>query len=125
MAAIKLDISKAYNRVEWSYLKAIMLRLGFNERWVSLIMKCISSAEFSILINGEKKGSFKANRGLRQGDPLSPYLFLLVAEGLSYLISQGNNLGHISGFVPMVQLYLIFYLQMIALLYVKQKKVNS
>lgn len=97
MAAIKLDISKAYDRVEWAYLKEIMSRLGFNERWISLIMKCISSAEFSILINGEKKGSFKSYRGLRQGDPLSPYLFLLVAEGLSYLISKENIKGTITG----------------------------
>lgn len=98
LAAIKLDISKAYDRVEWAYLKAIMIRLGFNIRWVDLIMNCISSAEFSIIINGDKKGKFKSGRGLRQGDPLSPYLFLLVAEGLSHLIQKENRAGNISGF---------------------------
>ncbi|MDV3143357.1 MAG: reverse transcriptase family protein [Sweet potato little leaf phytoplasma] len=99
MAALKLDISKAYDRVEWIYLENIMLKLGFNKSWVDLIMKCISTAEFSCLINGEKKGRFHSSRGLRQGDPLSPYLFLIVTEGPSHLISRANNRGSILGFV--------------------------
>lgn len=97
MAAIKIDLSKAYDRVEWTYLKEIMIKLGFNILWIDLILKCITSASFSILINGEKKGHFKASRGLRQGDPLSPYLFLLIAEGLSHLISKANRDSRLSG----------------------------
>lgn len=95
-AALKIDLSKAYDWVEWSYLKEIMLKLGFDLAWVNLVMKCITSASFSILINGEQKGLFEASRGLRQGDPISPYLFLLVTEGLSNLIQGAKSKGLIS-----------------------------
>lgn len=96
MAAVKLDLSKAYDRVEWAFLKEIMCRLGFNERWISLVHNRISTAQFSVIINKEMKGSFHSSRGLRQGDPLSPYLFLLIAEGLSSLISGANMEGRLS-----------------------------
>lgn len=64
-----------------------MLKLGFDCSWVELILRCISSASFSILINGEQTGNFISSKGLHQGDSLSLYLFLLVAEGLSHLIT--------------------------------------
>lgn len=100
IAALKIDISKACDRVEWIYLKENVLRLGFDNAWVELILRCISSTSFTILlINGEQKGNFGSNRGLRQGDPLSPYLFLLVAEGLSHLIVDANNNGNRTGMV--------------------------
>ena len=95
--AIKLDISKAYDRVEWSFLQQIMLKLGFDERWVQLAMATIHIATYSVLINREPKGYISPSRGLKQGDLLSPYLFLLCAEGLSSLIRKVVETKHLHG----------------------------
>ena len=95
--AIKFDMSKAYDKVEWIFLEKLMEKLGFPTRWISLISSCIRSVSFSILVNGESHGYFKPNRGLWQGDPLSPYLFLLCAEGLHSLIQQAKLSGSIKG----------------------------
>ena len=73
--------------------------MGFNEKWIMLVMNCISSVSYSVIINGTTYGNIIPSRGLRQGDPLSPYLFLLCAEGLSALINdvaRNNQLNGIS-----------------------------
>ena len=86
--AIKLDMAKAYDRVEWGYLFSVMRALGFSEAWSLLIMKCVSSVSFSVRVNGVFSEPFKPSRGIRQGDPISPYLFLLAAEGLLCLLKS-------------------------------------
>ena len=77
---LKLDMNKAYYRVEWSFLEKIMRKLGFEERWINLMMICVKTVSYLIIVNGEPKGLIHPTRGIRQGDPLSPFLFLLCTE---------------------------------------------
>jgi hypothetical protein len=95
--ALKLDMKKPYDRVEWEYLRKIMLKLGFHRQWVDIIMRLVTTVSFSVLFNGDRLESFRPSRGIRQGDPISPYLFLLAAEGLSCLLKSRIQSSNLSG----------------------------
>ncbi|KAL4303046.1 hypothetical protein GQ457_10G009690 [Hibiscus cannabinus] len=96
-AVFKLDMEKAFDRVEWPFLKAVMLRLGFAPSWVDLIMRCVSSVSSRVRVRGALSEAFRPQRGLRQGDPLSPFLFLFCMEGLSATLTAAQYEGRLPG----------------------------
>ena len=75
--ALMLDLQKAYDRFNWKFIQVVLSNLRFNHTFIKWILTCISSVSFEVLVNGGKSDQFKSNRGLRQGDPLLPYLFII------------------------------------------------
>uniref|UniRef100_A0A803PC16 Reverse transcriptase domain-containing protein n=1 Tax=Cannabis sativa TaxID=3483 RepID=A0A803PC16_CANSA len=96
-AAIKLDMSKAFDRVEWHFIDIIMTAMGFDSSVIDLIIRCISTVTYSFSVNGNTQGHLTPTRGIRQGDPLSPFLFILCAEGLSRLFQHEERCGNLQG----------------------------
>lgn len=94
---LKIDLSKAFDRVNWLYIKMLLVHLGFPYEFISWIMSCITNVTFSVLINGAVSPFFHFKRGLRQGCQLSQLLFLLIMEGLSRLIKEEQRRGRLRG----------------------------
>ena len=95
--AVKLDMYKAYDRVEWIFLRNMMNRLGIDEQWIDIIMICLSLVRYKVRFNSQETDMFTPLRGIRQGDPLSPYQFLICAEGLSSMLQYEEEVGGIDG----------------------------
>ena len=94
----KLDVEKAFDHVSWSFLLQMLERSGFSAKWRQWIFFYLSTVRFCILINGSPCGFFGNTRGLRQGDPLSPLLFVLVMEALGKMLDKAVLEGRMSGF---------------------------
>lgn len=95
--AVKTDMSKAYDRIEWSFVQQVLQRLGFNAKWINWLMQCITTVSYSYLVNDSVYGEVKPYRGIRQGDPLSPYVFILCSEVLSGLCKSAEKKGLLQG----------------------------
>ncbi|XP_024963995.1 uncharacterized protein LOC112504288, partial [Cynara cardunculus var. scolymus] len=99
--AFKIDIKKAYDTVDWNFLIVMLQGLGFHPVMVNWIREMVSTTSFSLAINGNSYGFFQGGRSLRQGDPLSPYLFTIVMEGFSMILRQciqeASNFGYHRG----------------------------
>lgn len=95
--AFKVDFEKAFDCVQWDFLFQMMDRMGFGQRWIQWISQCLKTASVSVLINGSPTKEFHMSRGLRQGDSLSPFLFLIVAEGLHLLVEEAKRKNLLSG----------------------------
>jgi hypothetical protein len=94
--SFKVDFERAYDTVNWNFLDYLMGRMGFAEGWRRWIHACVFQSSMSVLVNGSPSADFSVGKGLRQGDPLSPFLFFIVAEGLIGLVHKAteSNLYH-------------------------------
>lgn len=97
VAGLKIDISKAYDRLEWCFLENMLRKMGFHQIWISRLMAYINSVSYSFVRDGVVFGEVKPQRGLRQGDPISPYLYILCAEGLSAMLRRHEEMGMLHG----------------------------
>ncbi|GKD90093.1 RNA-directed DNA polymerase, eukaryota, reverse transcriptase zinc-binding domain protein [Tanacetum coccineum] len=97
MMIFKIDFEKAFDSVSWDFLFQVIVFMGFSSKWISWISGCLSSAKTSVLVNGSPTDEFHLHRGLRQGDPLSPFLFIMIMEGLHVAVEDAILAGYFRG----------------------------
>ena len=101
--ALKLDMSKAYDQVEWDFLEVIMVKIGLSRSWVDKVMVCVRTVSYSILINSQPNKRIMPSKGIRQGDPLSPFFFHLMCRRAKHFTGKGgarrenNQAAHYKG----------------------------
>lgn len=108
---LKLDFSKAYDCVRWDFLELVLQKMGFGVKWTGWMLECVSTARAAVLVNGSASNEFYLGRGLRQGDPLSPFLFILITEVLHLLLEKAGVLGLVVGIHGVIPGYMITHLQ--------------
>lgn len=91
--AIKIDLDKVYDKFSWNFIKDTIMEVGFSPKWIRNIMSCIESSRMAILWNGEQLNWIKPGQGIRQGDSVSPYIFVLCIERLNHNIGQAVSNG--------------------------------
>ena len=108
---------KAYDMVSWNLIKVVMECMGFSHHWINLIMECVSTVNFHLLVNETHSGGLTPKRGLRQGDPLSPYLFILYQNVLSHILlkAEEQEVLHVVKISRGISLLVIFFLLTIGL----------
>ena len=94
---LKIDLAKAIDRIEWNFIVAALIRKGLHPHFINLIHACISTPTFSVIINGQPFAKFKGDRGIRQGCPLSPYLFVLAINELSIALQEAMSANNFAG----------------------------
>ena len=98
---IQLDLSKAYDKVSWEFIEDILAAFGFDQWWIKWILALVKNPSYSILVNGAPSFPFTLSRGIHQGDPISPFLFIIVMESLSRIIKSAKDSNSIKGLQPL------------------------
>lgn len=107
----KVDFEKAYDSINWKYLCDILKIMGFGDKWCAWTDACLKSSSMSILVNGSPTAKFCLERGVRQGDPLSPFLFILAAEGLNAMVNNAVDRGVFKGIKVGIDNVVVSHLQ--------------
>ncbi|KAL9664147.1 hypothetical protein QQ045_019545 [Rhodiola kirilowii] len=90
-------MSKAFDRVEWDFLELMLVKLGFPDGWIGRVMECVLSVTYAVSVNNMMTEDIRPERGISQGDPLSPYLFLIVTEWLNMKLKEMHDRGEVNG----------------------------